>query len=177
MSYTKILSDKEIEELFDGIGVEGSHVYSDPESGRPDIAIIFSKDPKISDNVDVVVIELKRLGLGLVKREEIYSQLKQRARRLLEFYPGKIQRLWFYGIIDFSPEFRASLIESGFTRLFSTGELFYRRQEIVLNPETLEKEYADLFLLSYETMLEDATARNSTFLQILKESMQDGKET
>lgn len=177
MSYTKILSDKEVEDLFKELKVEGSHVYSDPENGRPDIAIIFSKDPQLSDKVDVVVIELKKLGLELAKREEIYSQLKQRARRLLEFYPGKIQRLWFYGIIDFSPEFRASLIESGFTRLFSTGELFYRRQEIVLNTETLEKEYADLFLLSYETMLEDATARNSTFLQILKESIKEGEKT
>jgi hypothetical protein len=173
MSYTKILSDREMEELFAEIGAEGKHIYSDPESGRPDIAVIFSKDPSISDNVDVVVIELKKLGLELAKKEEVYSQLKQRARRLLEFYPKKIQRLWFYGIIDFSPEFRASLIESGFTRLFSTGELFYRRQEIVMNPDTLEKEYADLFLLSYETMLEDATARNATFLEILKESIKE----
>ena len=171
MSYSKVLSDVEIEKIYTELDVAGSHVYSEKETGRPDITVVFSRDPEEAKKVDVVVIEFKKLGLEIAKKEEVHSQLKQRARRLLEYYPDKIQRLWFYGIIDFDKEFKASLIENGYIMLFSEGELFYRSQEIVLDYNTLEKRYADIFLLSYEAMINDAEIRNSTFLNILKEGI------
>lgn len=175
MTYTKVLSDIEIERIFKEIKVEGSHEYSSKESGRPDLTLVFSESPDLDKMVDVVIIEFKKLSLDLAKKEEVYSQLKQRARRLLEFYPNKIQRLWFYGIIDFDQEFRASLIESGYVKLFSTGDFYYKSQEIVLNMTTLEKKYADIFLLSYNVMLDDAESRNSTFLNILKKTIKETK--
>jgi hypothetical protein len=176
MSYTKVMSDVQIEKIFRELKVEGSHEYEPKETGRPDLTLVFSNDPETTSLVDVVVIEFKKLGLKLAEKEEIYSQLKQRARRLLEFYPNKIQRIWFYGIIDFDREFKASLIESGYVKLFSTDDLFYKSQEIVVNMDSLEKKYADIFLLSYDAMLSDAEARNSTFLNILKSSIKSGRQ-
>jgi hypothetical protein len=173
MTYSKVLSDLEIESIYTELKVSGSHVYSEKETGRPDITIVFSRDPEQHKKVDVVVIEFKRLNRDLARKEEIFSQLKQRARRLLEFYPDKIQRIWFYGIIDFDKEFIASLIEDGYVMLFSEGEMFYKPQDIVLNPDTLEKKFADIFLLSYDAMLRDAESRNSTFLDILRNGIRE----
>ena len=172
MSYAKVLSDIEIERIYTELGSEGYHEYSENGSGRPDITIIFSRDPEASDTVDVVVVELKRLGLDLAKKEEIISQLRQRARRLLELYPQRIQRMWFYGIIDFDAELRAFLKEDGYIRLFSVGEVYYKKQSIVVTMEPLIESNADIFLLSYQTMLQDAEIRNSTFLTLLKEGLQ-----
>jgi hypothetical protein len=173
MTYNKVLSDVEIESIYSELGVSGSHIYSDKETGRPDITIIFSNDPSECIKVDVVVIEFKRLNRDLARKEEVFSQLKQRARRLLEFYPQKIQRIWFYGIIDFDKEFIASLLEDGYVELFSEGEMFYKNQDIILNPDTREKKFADIFLLSYDAMLRDAESRNSTFLDILRNGIKE----
>jgi hypothetical protein len=176
MTYSVVLSDKQIEEIYSVIGVEGSHQYSETENGKPDVTIIFSDKPESTNKVDVVIVEFKKLGIKLAKKEELVSQLKQRARRLIEYYPDKIQRIWFYGIADFDEEFRISLIEEGFVKLFSHGEILFKKQPIVINPVTEETRLADLFILSYKTMLEDAQARNTTFLRILKESIKKSIE-
>jgi hypothetical protein len=168
MTYSKVLSDLEIETIYKELNITGGHYYSENEAGRPDITIVFSDDPNHVEKVDVVIIEFKKLGLKLADKEAVVSQLRQRARRLIEYYPNKIQRIWFYGVTDFDPEFIVSVLESGFTQLFSKGELYYKNQEIIVNPDSNEKHYADIFLLSYESMLNDAESRNSTFLNILK---------
>ena len=171
MSYTKVLSDVEIERIYTELGVEGSHQYSERESGRPDITIVFSRDPEEANAVDVVIVELKKLGLDLAKKEEVVSQLQQRARRLLEFYPTKIQRIWFYGIIDFDDELLASLIEREYTPLFSEGTVYYKKQPISVSLRPLVTKDADIFILSFEAMLSDAEIRNQTFLSLLKEGL------
>ncbi len=171
MSYTKVLSDIEIERIYSELGTEGSHQYSERESGRPDITVVFSRDPEEASAVDVVIIELKKLGLDLSKKEEIVSQLQQRARRLLECYPAKIQRIWFYGIIDFDDELLASLIEREYTPLFSEGTVYYKKQPISVSLRPLVTKDADIFVLSFEAMLSDAEIRNQTFLSLLKEGL------
>lgn len=171
MSYTKVLSDIEIEKIYSELGTEGSHQYSERESGRPDITVVFSRDPEEVNAVDVVIVELKKLGLDLAKKEEVVSQLQQRARRLLEFYPTKIQRIWFYGIIDFDDELLASLIEREYTPLFSEGTVYYKKQPISVSLRPLVTKDADIFILSFEAMLSDAEIRNQTFLSLLKEGL------
>lgn len=178
MSYSKILSDKELEDLYDEIHVKGSLSYDEKgeekEAGRPDITIVFSDSPNCERKIDVVIVELKRLGIDLAKREEIVSQLKQRARRLMEFYPNKIQRIWFYGIIDFDDEFKSSLVESGYTPIFSLGDNFYKKERVVVNPKNInEFKDIDVFILEYKTLLDEAEKRNTTFLDVLKNSIQN----
>lgn len=181
MSYSKVLSDLEIENIYNEINVSGSLKYGEKniskESGRPDITIIFSESPECDKRVDVVIVELKRLGLDLAKKEEIISQIKQRARRLMEFYPEKIQRIWFYGIVDFDKEYIASLIESGYTKLFSHGDIFYKKEKVITDPNTYETKEIDVYILEYETVLKDAEKRNSTFLEILKNSIKHTSST
>lgn len=122
MSYTKILSDKDIETIYKDTNIEGTHIYSDKETGRPDLTIIFSNDPNTTKTFDVVIIEFKKLGLPIGQKRNILDQLRERARRLIQYYPKKIQRIWFYGIIDFDIEFEASLKEDSFKK-FSRWEI------------------------------------------------------
>ena len=174
MSYSKVLSNKELEQIYTELDVKSSYVFNDKDKGVPDVTIIFSGNPDIDDYVDVVIIEFKKLELGLAKKEEVISQLRQRARRLLNVYPNKIQRIWFYGIVDFDKEFITALIEDEFTKLFSTGEVYYKGQKISVDPDNPENsKIADLYILSYKTMLDDAESRNSTFLNILKKSIKE----
>ena len=103
--------------LLKEILLEGESIEIDDT--RPDIALVFSSDPKVPETkLDVVIVELKKLGLGLAKKEEIISQLRQRARKLMNHYETRIQRIWFYGIVDFANEFTRSLKEEQYLEVF-----------------------------------------------------------
>lgn len=181
MSYSKIISDKEFEKIYDEIHVESSHAFdeSKKDDGRPDITIVMSDDPECAGKIDVVIVELKRLGIGLAKKEEVISQIKQRARRLMEFYPDKIQRIWFYGIVDLDKEFIASLRELGYNKLMMTGNVYYKRDNVLINVDEDDVDSEkntrkiDVFIMEYQTLLNDAEKRNSTFLNLLKNSIQN----
>ena len=61
MTYSTILSDMEMTDLLRELTKD--EVIKDDD--RPDIAIIFSDDPKTTEKFDVVIVELKRKGLKL----------------------------------------------------------------------------------------------------------------
>lgn len=168
MSYTTILSDKDFDDILPHIEVYEDEFKKDVK--RPDIAIVFSNELNENAKVDVVIIELKKLGLPLAKREEVVSQLKQRARKLIKYYPNKIQRLWFYGIVDIDTEFRKSLKEEKFVELYSSGSVYYKEHDALLDDEVTTVPIG-LFILSFEAFLDDAELRNKTFLEVLKTGM------
>jgi hypothetical protein len=169
MSYTTILSEKDMGEVLSNLALDTEQ--KEKNDKRPDLAIIFSNDPTEAKKVDVVIVELKKLGLGLAKKEEVTSQLRQRARKLLQHYPNKIQRIWFYGIVDFDDEFKVSLLEDKYIELFSCGTVFYKEQPIIMDIETKTEIPVGLYVLSFDAFLKDAEVRNSTFLNLLKEEL------
>ena len=114
-------------------------------------------------------------GLGDVyKRQEVVSQLKQRARKLAKYYPDKIQRIWFYGIVDIDAEFRIALKEENYTELFSAGSLFYKEHTVILDEDKNIRIPFGLYVLSFDAFLKDAESRNSTFLNVLKQGFLKG---
>ena len=120
MNYSCVLSDKDLKDLLSELTIDNETA----DSLRPDIAIVFSKDVnKHSAGVDVVIVELKRKNNKLLDDIVIIEQLKQRARRLVKYYGTKIQRIWFFGLVGFTDEFRQSIEEDEWTRLYSTGDL------------------------------------------------------
>jgi hypothetical protein len=174
MSYNTILSDRRMEDLYEHLKIETEEESSDDT--RPDIAIIFSDDPDGNPEdhkVDVVIVELKKLEAKLAEKENVESQLRQRARKLLKYYPNKIQRIWFYGIVDFTDEYVQSLKEQRYFELFGKGKILYNEIRIDVNGDGSLMIPAGIFIQSYNTFLDDAEHRNDTFLKILKKNIGD----
>ena len=170
MTYNTILSEMEMKSVIEEI--TNGEVKDDDDS-RPDITIVFSGNPETTEKVDVVIVELKKRNLPLADNRKVEIQLEQRARKLLKFYPNKIQRIWFYGIVEFNVELKLSLYSSGYAPLFSIDSLFYKETEVMLDLETKNKIPVGIFLLSMDSFINDADVRNSTFLTILKENFKN----
>jgi Histidine kinase-, DNA gyrase B-, and HSP90-like ATPase len=166
MSYNTILSDEFMAKVIKEISLD-----TIDDCSKPDITMVFSGNPEEEEKVSVVVVELKKYGLSLAKNEEVVSQLKQRAKKLLRYFPDKIERIWFYGITKIDSEFRESLIEDGFKELFSHGQIFFKPQDIIVNNDERNPFMVDLFVITYESLIDDAESRNNTFLRILKSTI------
>jgi hypothetical protein len=168
MTYTTALSNKSMKEIIEEITQEN---IDTKDTTAPDIAIIFSDNPieNKEAKVDVIIVELKKKGIKLAKTEEVISQLRQRARKLMKYYPNKIQRIWFYGIVEFNIEFRLSLKEEEYTPLYSKDNLYYKENKIYLNEDDTIPYLIGTYILSIDAFIKDAKARNATFLQILKD--------
>lgn len=177
MSYSTILSDVEMDKLIHKISTKEEI----KNKSRPDIAIVFSKDFEDTEGkVEVVIVELKKLGLKLAGREEVLSQLRERAREILKHFPDKISRVWFYGIVDINDKFRVSLKESGFKPIYSEGQVFYRELDIIVDEENDITYPTGMNIISYDALMLDAESRNSTFLNVLinglKEASMNGHQ-
>lgn len=173
MNYSCILSDKNLNDLLKEIKADDEKT----DDLRPDIAIVFSKDMEsgTSSGVDVVIVELKRKDNELLKDTAVIEQLRQRARRLIKYYGSKIQRIWYYGIVGFSTEFRNS-IRGQWTRMYSNGDLYYAELKEWAPDNTDESTpgvNVGYFLNSYDALRKDASARNETFLNVLRMSIQE----
>lgn len=169
MTYTTAMSERTMTEVLDEITQKANDIE---DNGRPDIAIVFSDNPNNSENhpVDVVIIELKKRGITLAKTEEVESQLQQRAVKLLKYYPNKIQRIWFYGIVEFTKDFRLSLRNDKYTPLYSKDSLYYKENEWYTDLEADSKPYkVGTYILSIDAFIKDAKAHNEVFLSILKD--------
>jgi hypothetical protein len=163
MTYRTILSEASMKAVIAAITLEDEVIDDD---GRPDISMIFSADPDKAERVDVVVVELKRKRKDDKESTFAAVQLIKRARLLVDHCPN-IQRVWYYGIIDIDDDLDQTLRDMGWTPLYSKGKVFY-------NPFTVRRKSDDVsipaptFLMSFNSITEDAAARNHTFLELLK---------
>ena len=114
--------------------------------------------------------KVKDIIVTLAKTEEVESQLQQRAIKLLDYYPNKIQRMWFYGIVEFNDEFKLSLLNSGYTPLYSKDQLYYKENSWQKSLTDDTKYKVGTYILSIDAFIKDAKANNEIFLNILKES-------
>lgn len=163
MTYETILSDREMGELIQVITDEEE--ISD--ENRPDIALIFSNNPENKKPFDVVIVELKKRGISLEENMKVVTQLEKRARRLMKHFNNQIQRIWFYGIIEFSEDIEMQLAGE-YTELYSSGKMYYRETNIAisLNPKlTLP---IGVFIWDLDAVVNDADSRNSAFLNLIK---------
>lgn len=164
MTYNTVLSDKDMLNVV-SIITEGEYVEKD--EGQPDIALIFSNNPNENKLVDVVIVELKKKGIKLEENMKVVTQLEKRARRLMQFYNNKIQRIWFYGIVEFNDELELALTGE-YKELYSTGKVYYRETKVAIqkNPDIILP--VGVFIMDLESVVNDANARNSTFLDLIK---------
>ncbi|MBN8574172.1 MAG: sensor histidine kinase [Candidatus Kapabacteria bacterium] len=163
MTYETILSDREMSELIQIITDEEEST----DDNRPDIALIFSNNPANKKPFDVVIVELKKRGISLEENMKVVTQLEKRARRLMKHYNNQIQRIWFYGIIEFNDDVEMQLAGE-YTELYSSGKMYYRETNVAisLNPKVTLP--IGVFIWDLDAVISDADARNSAFLNLIK---------
>ena len=165
MTYSTVLSEMEMTDLIKELTKDENVERNDD---RPDIAVIFSNDPKTSEKFDVVIIELKRKGLKSEDNIRIEAQLEKRARDLFSIYQNKIQSLWLYGIVELDNDYKAVLSTAGYQPMFSKGNIFVHTGDITVDWESRTKITAVRYILDFDALVNDADARNKTFLSLIK---------
>ncbi len=166
MSYCTVLSEAEMGKVIDTL-TAGEVVDNDAD--RPDIVLFFSGDPTKEGNmVDVVVVELKRLGISAEQNSIAEFQLDTRTQRLAEYYGNRIQRMWFYGVVDFDDKYRLHLLNNEFKPLFSNGSSYFRSKKVFTDLQQTKSVIQNAYIMDFKALVEDANSRNETFLKILK---------
>lgn len=167
MSYDYVLSEKNITEV---LKVIDPNYKGEKNIDRPDIAIFFSTDPCDGiDRFDIVIVELKRLGITPEMNSIVEFQLDQRTIQLSKYYNDRIQRVWYYGIVDMDDEYRLHLENSQYKPLFSHGNVWYRQKEIKPSLNAKNVVIQNSYIMDFKALVDDARSRNNTFLRILKE--------
>lgn len=174
MSYSTVLSDKEMSRVV-AVLTDGNEEYNDDD--RPDIALFFSADPNdASQKVDVVVVELKRLGISAEQSSIVEFQLDTRTEKLAEFYDNRIQRMWFYGVVEMDARYRKHLINNEFSPLYSSGNVFFRSKKIWLDEDKTKSVIQNAYIMDFKALVEDANTRNETFLKILRQQFAEQQD-
>ncbi len=164
MTYEYILSDREMTELLE-ILVEDE---IEKNEDRPDMAFIFSNHPSEDKPFDVVIVELKKRGLTPYENMKTTYQLQDRARKLSKYYNNKVQRIWYYGIIEYNDETELGLRSNEYKELYSLGKLYYKENNIAISLSPEIKIPIGIFMWDIDGIIKDAEARNSTFLNFIK---------
>lgn len=85
----------------------------------------------------------------------------------MQYYKNKIQRIWFYGIVEFNEELELALTGE-YKELYSTGKMYYRETKVAIqkNPDIILP--IGVFILDLDSVVNDADCRNSAFLNLIK---------
>ena len=176
MTYTTAMSERTMDEI---MGEITQTAVQQEDDGRPDIAVIFSNAPDSAEeqSIDVVIVELKKRGIKLAQTEEVESQLQQRAVQLMKLYPNKIQRMWFYGVVEFTDQFKLSLRNNHYTPLYSKDSLYYKENIWYPDLDESSKPYKiGTYILSIDAFIKDAKAHNEIFLNVLKSGFKNNQK-
>ena len=80
----------------------------------------------------MVIVELKRRHEIDTRSFDVNTQLTQRARSIINQLGDKIQRIWFYGIIDIDTDMSDILLSNKHIKLYSTKDLYYASKDITI---------------------------------------------
>lgn len=164
MTYEALLSDREMGDLLNYITKDESLERDDD---RPDLAVVFSNDPQKAEYFDVVIVELKKRGLTIEENWKVITQLEKRARKLMTYYKNKIQRIWYYGVIEFNDDIELAL-SGEYKELYSSGKMYYRETRVAIQKDPDIILPIGVFIWDLNAIVSDASARNSAFLNLIK---------
>lgn len=167
MTYETVFSNQEMGELVKKItdGEDGER-----DNDLPDIALVFSRAPDAGVPFDVVIVELKRRGLTLEENMKVVTQLEKRARKLMKYYNNRIQRIWYYGIVDIDDELELHL-RGEYQELYSVGKMFHKPVNVAIQKDPLLVVQIGVFIWDIDAVVSDAEARNKAFLNLIKNKL------
>jgi hypothetical protein len=163
MTYETVLSDREFGELITFITEDEIERNDD----RIDIALVFSNNPNNKKPFDIVIVELKKRGISLEENMKVVTQLEKRARKLMQYYDNQIQRIWYYGIIEFNEEVELAL-SGEYTELYSTGKMYYKETSVAISLSPKRILPIGVFIWDLDAVVDDAHSRNAAFLNLIK---------
>lgn len=167
MVFRTILSEQRMDTVVNAIRLDEE---CEKDAGRPDIAMIFSADPKDTSAVDVVVIEIKKKTDDEKENQYAINQLLDRAVKLAS-HCSNIQRIWYYAVIQISDTMGTRLRQQNWAPLFSMGKLYYQEFRTERPDGTVVP--TPTFVVSFDAIVADAESRNHTFLEILRNGMRE----
>lgn len=165
MVFRTILSEKRMDTVINAIRLDDESIG---DTGRPDIAMIFSADPGNESAVDVVIVEIKKKTDDEKENQYAVNQLLDRAVKLAAHCPN-IQRIWYYAVIQISDTMSIRLRQQKWAPLFSMGKVYY--QEFPTERPDGSVVPTPTFVMSFDAIVADAECRNHTFLEILRNGM------
>jgi hypothetical protein len=166
MTYEQTLSEAKMNDVLKVLNPDANITDND----RPDISIFFSEDPTDENKkFDVVIVELKRMGIKAELNSIVEFQLDTRTQALAKYYDKRIQRAWFYGVVDMDDAYRNHLRNEGYKPLYSHGYIYFRSKHVYIDPDSEETVIQNSYIMDYKALIEDADSRNNTFLRIIRE--------
>ncbi len=152
MGYSYAASDKQIRKVMEGLGKGKDPSKSQKE---PDLSVFFQDD---NENHSAVIVELKPFSENADNK---FAGLKQLRGYAKEFRKEEgLDQVWYYLITDVDNEFATALVEDDFQLLFSVKEnVFFRYYEAI---------GLYLYVISAQSMISDARARNKTFIEMIR---------
>ncbi len=165
LTYSELFSDKQIQEIKRHLGAENEKTYG--QYKEPDLTIFYNHVGK--EYKDLVVVELKALG---AKADQKISALPEINRNLQYVLNGvdNIRNIYGYIITEIDEEFRHYLeSQPGVRSLFSKGNTpFYYYYNENIKDKNENKKGAHVYIVSLNSIYQDAKMRNDTFINIIK---------
>lgn len=158
-TYSYAASDKRIIEVLTDINENLDDV--DILNDKPDLSLFFSHDPKNSDRLKSVLVEIKPFDDSNKSDKKKFNGIQQLFDYVKAFKDKeRIKEVYGYLITDVDDKLAERLKDDGYTPLFSTEYPIYHR--------FYERKGISIYVVSAKTLIYDAEARNKVFLNIIK---------
>lgn len=158
-TYSYAASDKRIKDVL--IDLDETYEDIDIVNDKPDLSIFFSQNPNNSDRLKSVLVEIKPFDFKSKSDRKKFAGIQQLIDYVKAFKAKeKIDEVFGYLITDVDEKLATRLTDDGFTPLFSQDAPIYHRFYDSIG--------VSLFVVSANTLIQDAEARNKVFLDIIK---------
>jgi len=161
--YQYAASDLEINQICDDVFHElypDETIYDDKD--RPDLCIFFSDSKASSDDLEAIIIELKKFTAKKFDKAKGLDQLGFYANAFSRRNP-RFKKFWVYLVVDkVEPDFETLLNIRGYQRFFCQNGTAYLHY-IELNGARVH-----LSVFTMSALTANAKARNHKFLEIVK---------
>lgn len=158
MTYLYASSDKSYKRIAKDLNLEPVESLT-----RPDMCVFLSSNDDTKSK-DALIIEFKSAKADLDEKRKALSELPDNVMTLRNDIPN-IKTVWSYGITEIDESFEKSLLGQDYEPLFSNGEskIYYKY---------LKNANTHVYFIDYQSIIDDALSRNSTFIEILKGNKQ-----
>lgn len=158
-TYSYAASDKRIRDVLKGINEENGD--TDILDDKPDLSLFFSHNPIRPERLKSVMVEIKPFDYASKPNRKKFAGIQQ-LLDYVEAFQNKesIEEISAFLITEIDDKLEAMLRRDSYVPLFSTASPIFHR--------FYTESGISVFVISASTLIEDAEARNTVFLDIIK---------